>query len=58
MGFSYIPDNLESVGISRGAEIIWNAKVYVTAMGLSLQSHIKQKVRFFSEPDLYAVGQT
>ena len=37
MGFSYIPDNLESIGIPRGAEIIRNAKVYATAMGLSSQ---------------------
>jgi hypothetical protein len=37
MGFSYIPDNLESIGIDRGAEIIRNAKVYATAMGLSSQ---------------------
>ena len=38
MGFSYIPDNLESIGIPRGAEIIRNAKVYATAMGLSPQN--------------------
>lgn len=37
MGFSYIPGNLESIGIPRGAEIIRNAKVYATAMGLSSQ---------------------
>ena len=37
LGFSYIPDNLESIGIPRGAEIIRNAKVYATAMGLSSQ---------------------
>ena len=37
LGFSYIPDNLESIGISRGAGIIRNAKVYATAMGLSSQ---------------------
>lgn len=37
MGFSYIPDNLESIGIPRDAEIIRNAKVYATAMGLSSQ---------------------
>ena len=34
LGFSYIPDNLNSIGIDRGAEIIRNAKVYATAMGL------------------------
>jgi hypothetical protein len=41
MGFSYIPDNLESIGISRGAEIIRNAKVYATAMGLSSQNRLR-----------------
>lgn len=40
MGFSYIPDNLESIGILRGAEIIRNAKVYATAMGLSSQNRL------------------
>lgn len=40
MGFSYIPDNLESIGIPRGAEIIRNAKVYATAMGLSSQNRL------------------
>ena len=41
MGFSYIPDNLESIGIPRGAGIIRNAKVYATAMGLSSQNHLR-----------------
>ena len=41
MGFSYIPDNLESIGIPRGAEIIQNAKVYATAMGLSPQNRLR-----------------
>ena len=41
MGFSYIPDNLESIGIPRGAEIIRNAKVYATAMGLSSQNRLR-----------------
>ena len=41
MGFSYIPDNLDSIGISRGAEIIRNAKVYATAMGLSSQNRLR-----------------
>ena len=41
MGFSYIPDNLESIGIPRGAEIIRNAKVYATAMGLSPQNSLR-----------------
>ena len=41
MGFSYIPDNLESIGIPRGAEIIRNAKVYATAMGLSPQNRLR-----------------
>ena len=41
MGFSYIPDNLESIGIPRGAKIIQNAKVYATAMGLSPQNRLR-----------------
>ena len=41
MGFSYIPDNLKSIGIDRGAEIIQNAKVYATAMGLSSQNRLR-----------------
>ena len=41
MGFSYIPDNLESIGISRYAEIIRDAKVYATAMGLSSQNRLR-----------------
>ena len=41
LGFSYIPDNLESIGIPRGAEIIRNAKVYATAMGLSSQNCLR-----------------
>jgi hypothetical protein len=41
LGFSYIPDNLESIGIPRGAEIIRNAKVYATAMGLSPQNRLR-----------------
>ena len=41
MGFSYIPDNLESIGIPRGAVIIRNAKVYATAMGLSSQNRLR-----------------
>ena len=41
MGFSYIPDNLESIGIPRDAEIIRNAKVYATAMGLSSQNRLR-----------------
>ena len=41
MGFSYIPDNLESIGIPRGAGIIRNAKVYATAMGLSSQNRLR-----------------
>ena len=41
MGFSYIPDNLESIGIPRDAEIIRNAKVYATAMGLSSQNCLR-----------------
>ena len=41
LGFSYIPDNLESIGIPRGAEIIRNTKVYATAMGLSPQNRLR-----------------
>ena len=41
LGFSYIPDNLNSIGIDRGAEIIQNAKVYATAMGLSSQNRLR-----------------
>ena len=41
LGFSYIPDNLESIGIPRDAEIIRNAKVYATAMGLSPQNRLR-----------------
>ena len=41
LGFSYIPDNLESIGIPRGAEIFRNAKVYATAMGLSSQNRLR-----------------
>lgn len=41
LGFSYIPDNLESIGINRGAGIIHNAKVYATAMGLSAQNRLR-----------------
>lgn len=41
MGFSYIPDNLESIGITPGAGIIQNAKVYATAMGLSSQNRLR-----------------
>ena len=41
LGFSYIPDNLNSIGIDRGAEIIRNAKVYATAMGLSSQNRLR-----------------
>ena len=41
MGFSYIPDNLESIGIPRGAEIIRDAEVYATAMGLSSQNRLR-----------------
>ena len=41
MGFSYIPDNLESIGIDRGAIIIRNANVYATAMGLSSQNRLR-----------------
>jgi hypothetical protein len=41
LGFSYIPGNLESIGIPRGAEIIRNAKVYATAMGLSPQNRLR-----------------
>lgn len=41
MGFSYIPDNLESIGINRRAEIIRDAEVYATAMGLSPQNRLR-----------------
>ena len=41
LGFSYIPDNLESIAIPRYAEIIRNAKVYATAMGLSSQNRLR-----------------
>lgn len=41
LGFSYIPDNLDSIGISRGAKIIRKAKVYATAMGLSSQNRLR-----------------
>ena len=41
LGFSYIPDNLYSIGINRGAQIIQNAKVYATAMGLSPQNRLR-----------------
>ena len=41
LGFSYIPDNLESIGINRGAVIIRNAEVYATAMGLSSQNRLR-----------------
>ena len=41
MGFSYIPDNLESIGINRRAEIIRDAEVYATAMGLSYQNRLR-----------------
>lgn len=41
MGFSYIPDNLESIGIDRGAIIIRNANVYATAMDLSSQNRLR-----------------
>ena len=41
MGFSYIPDNLESIGIDRGAIIIREANVYATAMGLSPQNRLR-----------------
>jgi hypothetical protein len=41
MGFSYIPGNLESIGIPRDAKIIQNAKVYATAMGLSPQNRLR-----------------
>ena len=41
LGFSYIPDNLESIAIPRYAEIIQNAKVYATAMGLSSQNRLR-----------------
>lgn len=41
LGFSYIPDNLDSIGINRGAVIIENSKVYATAMGLSSQNRLR-----------------
>jgi hypothetical protein len=41
MGFSYIPDNLESIGIDPRAEIIRNANVYATAIGLSSQNRLR-----------------
>ena len=41
LGFSYIPDNLESIGINRGAGIIYDAEVYATAMGLSPQNRLR-----------------
>lgn len=41
LGFSYIPDNLDSIGIYRGAETIQNAKVYATVMGLSSQNRLR-----------------
>ena len=41
LGFSYIPDNLESIGINRGAGIIYDAEVYATAMGLSSQNRLR-----------------
>ena len=41
LGFSYIPDNLESIGIPWGAGIIRNAKVYATAMNLSSQNRLR-----------------
>lgn len=41
LGFSYIPDNLESIGINRGAGIIHNAYVYATAMGMSPQNRLR-----------------
>ncbi len=41
LGFSYIPDNLDSIGINRGAGIIQDAKVYATAMGLSSQNRLR-----------------
>lgn len=41
LGFSYIPDNLDSIGIDRCAEIIHDAKVYATAMGLSPQNRLR-----------------
>ena len=41
MGFSYIPDNLDSIGISPGAEIIKKAQVYATAMGTSPQNRLR-----------------
>ena len=41
MGFSYIPDNLKSIGINPGAEIIQNAQVYATAMATSPQNRLR-----------------
>ena len=41
MGFSYIPDNLESIGIDRGALILQDAEVYATAMSLSSQNRLR-----------------
>lgn len=41
LGFSYIPGNLKSIGIEKGAEIIQNAKVYATAMGMSPQNRLR-----------------
>lgn len=41
MGFSYIPDNLESIGIDRGALILHDAEVYATAMSLSSQNRLR-----------------
>ncbi|MBR5693725.1 MAG: hypothetical protein IKX42_08530 [Fibrobacter sp.] len=41
LGFSYIPDNLKSIGINPGSKIIQNAKVYATAMGLSSQNRLR-----------------
>ena len=41
LGFSYIPDNLKSIGINPGAEIIQNAQVYATAMATSPQNRLR-----------------
>ena len=41
MGFSYLPDNLKSIGISPGSEITQNAQVYATAMGTSPQNRLR-----------------
>ena len=41
MGFSYIPDNLDSIGIDRGAIIIREANVYATAMNMSSQNRLR-----------------